>query len=98
MVCDLALTRTVMAAIREVFHEEQVSAVPPSSGSEDFGAFGAVDPPIPLCYFRVGGAGLTGLHPPAFLHSGRFLPDAEGVIRCGVRAMSTALFALLEEE
>lgn len=98
MVCDLALTRTVMAAIREVFHEEQLSAVPPSSGSEDFGAFGAVEPPIPLCYFRVGGAGLTGLHPPAFLHSGRFLPDAEGVIRCGVRAMSTALFALLEEE
>lgn len=98
MVCDPVLTRTVISAIREVFGEEQVIAVPPSSGSEDFGAFGAVDPPIPLCYFRVGSAGPNGLHPPAFLHSGRFSPDAEGVIKNGVRAMSTALLALLEEE
>lgn len=98
MVCDPVLTRTVISAIRAVFREEQVIAVPPSSGSEDFGAFGAVEPPIPLCYFRVGSAGQSDLHPPAFLHSGRFSPDAEGVIKNGVRAMSTALLALLEEE
>ena len=98
MVCDPVLTGRVIAAIRGVFGEEQVIAVPPSSGSEDFGAFGAVDPPIPLCYFRVGSAGLNSPHPPAFLHSGRFSPDAEGVIKNGVRAMSTALLALLEGE
>ncbi len=98
MVCDPVLTGRVIAAIRGVFGDEQVVAVPPSSGSEDFGAFGAVDPPIPICYFRVGSVDPNSTHPPAFLHSGKFSPDAEGVIKNGVRAMSIALLALLGEE
>ncbi|ACL17993.1 amidohydrolase [Methanosphaerula palustris] len=98
MVCNPALTNRVIAAIREVVGEEQVIAVPPSSGSEDFGAFGVVDPPIPICYFRVGSVGPNSPQPPAFLHSGRFSPDAEGVIKNGIRAMSAALLSLLEKD
>ncbi len=98
MICDPALVGVVIPAIRAVVGEGQVIAVPPSSGSEDFGAFGAVDPPIPICYFRVGGVDPNSTHPPAFLHSGKFSPDAEGVIKNGVRAMSIALLALLGEE
>jgi len=98
MICDPTLTRQVVAAIRAVLGEEQVIAVAPSPGSEDFGAFGAVVPPIPLCYFRVGSAGPHSLHPEAFLHSASFSPDAAGVIRTGVCAMSTALLALLGDD
>lgn len=98
MVCDPVLTRRVITAIQAVLGEDHVIPVAPSSGSEDFSAFGAFVPPIPLCYFRVGSADPHSPHPEAYLHSGRFSPDAAGVIRTGVRAMSTALLALLGDD
>jgi amidohydrolase len=100
---DPALTRRVMAACRKVLGDEEVHVIDPLAGSEDFGIFGDVTPPIPICYFRIGadrtsdGAGSGRSAPEASLHSAFFAPEPEPVIRTGIRALAAAVFDLLPE-
>jgi amidohydrolase len=100
---DPALTRRVMAACRKALGDEEVHVIDPLAGSEDFGIFGDVTPPIPICYFRIGadrasdGAGSGRLAPEASLHSAFFAPEPEPVIRTGIRALAAAVFDLLPE-
>ena len=89
---DTALVRRVRAAVEAALGAERVRDLGPSSGSEDFGAFGAVDPPVPLCYFRVGTGG-------GRLHSPGFAPeDPAAVIRTGVTAFAAAALDLLRPD
>jgi hippurate hydrolase len=89
---DTALVRRVRGAVEAVMGEERVASLGPSSGSEDFGAFGAVEPPVPICYFRIGSGGGT-------LHNPTFTPeDPETVIRTGVTAFTVAALDLLGRE
>lgn len=86
---DTALVRRVRAAVEAALGAERVKDLGPSSGSEDFGAFGAVDPPVPLCYFRVGTGG-------GRLHSPGFAPeDPASTIQTGVTAFAAAALDLL---
>jgi amidohydrolase len=98
---DPALTREVMAACRKALGNGQVYVIDPLAGSEDFGIFGDVNPPVPICYFRIGadraseGAGTGRSVPDASLHSAFFGPEPAPIIRTGIRAMSAAVFDLL---
>jgi hippurate hydrolase len=103
LINDPALTRRVMAACRKALGDEQVHLIDPLAGSEDFGIFGDVTPPIPICYFRIGadrasgGVGTGKAAPDASLHSAYFAPEPEPIIRTGIRAMAAAVLDLLPE-
>jgi amidohydrolase len=88
LVNDTVLVRQVRAAVEAALGLERVGSLGPSSGSEDFGAFATADPPVPLCYFRVGtGSGR--------LHSPTFAPDPKPVLGAGVTAFAAAALDLL---
>lgn len=90
---DPVITSRVTAAFLKVYGPDRVRYIEPSSGSEDFGIFGAVEPPVPICYFRVGcGDGSCG-----FLHSSRFAPDPE-IITNASHALVIAALELLSSE
>ena len=90
---DPVITSRVAAAFLRVYSPERVRQIEPSTGSEDFGIFGAVEPPVPICYFRVGcGNGSCG-----FLHSSRFAPDPE-IIGNAAQALVIAALELLSPE
>jgi hippurate hydrolase len=99
LVNDPVLTHRVMAACRRALGEDRVKEIDPLAGSEDFGIFGSVDPPIPICYFRVGadrgGEESTWPVPDAPLHSANFAPQPGPVIRTGTRTMISAVLDLL---
>ncbi len=89
VVNDTVLVRRVRAAVESVLGSDRVGDLGPSSGSEDFGAFGAIEPPVPLCYFRIGTGG-------GQLHSPNFAPeDPDFTIRTGVTAFTAAALDLL---
>lgn len=90
---DPVITSRVAAAFLKVYGPERVRRIEPSTGSEDFGIFGAVEPPVPICYFRVGcGNGSCG-----FLHSSRFAPDPEIIGNAAQALIIAALELLLPE-
>jgi len=85
---DPGLVCRVREAVLAVLGHDRVGGLGPSSGSEDFGAFAEVDPPVPLCYFRVGtGSGR--------LHSPTFAPDPGPVLTAAVTALGAAALDLL---
>jgi hippurate hydrolase len=92
MTNDPALTSRVASALTRVLGTASVLRIDPLTGSEDFGVFGLVEPPLPLCYFRVGCADETGSC--GFLHSSRFSPPP-AVIRDATRALVIAAMELL---
>jgi len=90
---DPLITSRVATAFLRVYGPDRVRYIEPSSGSEDFGIFGAVEPPIPICYFRVGcGDGSCG-----FLHSSRFAPDPK-IITNASHVLVIAALELLSRE
>lgn len=97
---DPELTRRLAAAFRGTLGEGNVVALKPEMIAEDFGAYGRVEPRIPICMFRLGTADPTaapgpgGQAPPA-LHSSRYAPAAAPSIAAGVTAMSAAVLDLL---
>jgi amidohydrolase len=96
LVNDDMLTERIALAFTRHLGKDRVKKIEPLSGSEDFGFFGAVRPPVPLCYFRVGtGSAPVGGLAPAYLHSSRFAPDPGPAIGSGVQAMSIALLELI---
>jgi len=88
---DPALTTGVIAALTLYLGADHIHRMAPLTGSEDFGLFGKVSPPIPLCYLRLG----TGHEKGAYLHSTRFsLSPVEG-IRNGMTVLSIAALSVL---
>jgi hippurate hydrolase len=90
---DPALTARVAGAFVRSFGSDRVQRIKPLTGSEDFGLFATADPPVPVCYFRLGcddGTGSCG-----FLHSSRFSPDTR-LIRTAVSALVVAAAELLD--
>lgn len=88
---DPSLTAQVIVALTECLGNEHIRRIAPLTGSEDFGVFGRVSPPIPLCYLRLGTAEEGG----AYLHSPRFFVSPETAIRNGVTTMSLAALSVL---
>jgi amidohydrolase len=102
MVNDPALTDRVRAGLVPVLGEENVICIPQLTGSEDFSVFGNGDPPIPICYLRLGAADPRELGESReagrdlpYLHSSRFAPPPDPTIRTGAVAMAAAVTALL---
>jgi amidohydrolase len=92
LVNDPDLTGRIASAFTRAFGAERVRQIKPLTGSEDFGIFGIADPPVPICYFRLGcddGKGTCG-----YLHSSRFAPDPS-VIRSAVSSLIVAATELL---
>jgi hippurate hydrolase len=102
MVNDPDLTERVRAGLVPVLGEENVILIPQLTGSEDFSVFGNGDPPVPICYLRLGAADpreleesrRTGRDLP-YLHNSRFAPPPGPTIRTGAVAMAAAVAALL---
>ena len=100
---DPALTARVAAAMKVELGAENVLALDPVMGSEDFGLFGLEGHQIPTMMFRVGAVDAeriakskqTGVPLPS-LHSGLFWPVPEPTIRTGVRAMTAAVLEIMK--
>ncbi len=88
---DEGLTRCVIAALTRCIGKDRIRRLDPLTGSEDFGLFGRVTPPIPLCYLRLGTDDGTGV----YLHSTRFSLSPEEGIRNGIIVMSVAALSIL---
>ena len=85
---DPDLVCRVRTAVEAVLGPDRVGMLGPSSGSEDFGAFARADPPVPLCYLRIGAG-------PGRLHSPEFAPDPRTVLEAGVTALTAAALELM---
>lgn len=102
MVNDPGLTERVRAGLVPVLGEENVICIPQLTGSEDFSVFSNGDPPVPICYLRLGAADprdleesrRTGRELP-YLHNSRFAPPPDPTIRTGAVAMAAAVATLL---
>ncbi|MDD1662259.1 MAG: amidohydrolase [Methanomicrobiales archaeon] len=102
MTNDPDLTERVRAGLVPVLGEENVICIPQLTGSEDFSNFGNGDPPVPICYLRLGAADpgeleesrRTGRDLP-YLHNSRFAPPPDPTIRTGAVAMAAAVVTLL---
>ena len=100
---DPALTARVATAMKAELDAENVLALDPVMGSEDFGQLGLHNHQIPTMMFRVGTMDVeriakskqTGVPLPS-LHSGLFWPVPEPTIRTAVRAMSAAVMDLMK--
>lgn len=88
---DPSLTAKVIAFLDTCLGKDRLCRMAPLTGSEDFGFFGSVDPPIPLCYLRLG----TGVENGVYLHSSRFCVCPEDGIRNGVALMSLAALSMI---
>lgn len=99
---DPALTERLTGVFQRVLGMEQVLAVPPMMGSEDFPRYG-IEAKVPSMMFRVGmtdpakfaEAKRTGTPLPA-AHSPYFAPVPEPTLRTGVIAMTAAALDLLQ--
>jgi metal-dependent amidase/aminoacylase/carboxypeptidase family protein len=96
---DPGFTKRVAGALEEGLGKENVLRIGKLTGSEDFGVFGMADPPVPLCYFRIG-TEIPGKNDTAekktYLHSSRFAPSPKGALPLGVRAMTIAILESLK--
>ena len=98
-----SLVSEVRTAIGGILGAENVIPREPVMGAEDFSEFGMTKEKIPLCMFWL------GTQPPALvaeakaknttlpsLHSPLFFPIPEPTIETGVKAMTTAVLALMK--
>src|SRR5205823_12341071 len=95
-----ALVDRVVPALKKALGDDQVKAVPPVMGAEDFGLFGkggvptfmfrlGTIPPERLAAARSRGESLPGLH------SSKYYPEPTASISTGVRAMTAAVVEFL---
>jgi len=101
---DPPMTARVAAAMKSALGAENVVAVEPVMGSEDFGLLGLEGHQIPTMMFRVGAIDTerlakskNGGAPLPSLHSSLFWPAPDLTIRTGVRAMSVAVLELMKK-
>jgi amidohydrolase len=101
VVNDSTLALRLLASLRRDYGEANVVPAPPSSASEDFGAFGRAAG-IPSVILWVGAvepgefarAAAAGAAVPG-PHSAKFAPDRERTIRTGVAAFTLSIMELL---
>jgi hippurate hydrolase len=98
---DPALVRRVRAVHEEWLGTDQVRAVKPVMGGEDFSEYGRTPHRVPLCLFWLGAVDPARLRDsegsgPALpsLHSSRFFPVLEPALRTGVTALAAAALDL----
>jgi amidohydrolase len=101
---DPALTERLTGVFRKTLGADNVVDNPPIMGSEDFGLFGLIQPPIPTCMFFLGAADPAAVAlskqngiPLPGLHSPLFAPLPEPTIRTGVKATTAAILELLKK-
>jgi hippurate hydrolase len=98
------LTSTVRRTLEGLLGPDNVLARDPVMGAEDFAEYGLTKEKVPLCMFwlgtqapeRVAEAKAKGETLPS-LHSPYFHPVPEPTIKSGVRAMTTAVIALMKK-
>lgn len=96
-----SLVAEVVPAFEAALGEENVLAVKPTMGAEDFGRYNRDGVPTFMFWLgtvqpdRFAKAAETGEHLPS-LHSAFFAPDPEPSIQTGVRAMTSAVVRLLQ--
>jgi hippurate hydrolase len=101
---DPALARRVAASLERALGKENVAAVEPIMGSEDFSLYALDAPRPPICMFWLGAidparfreAREKGLRIPG-PHSSEFAPMPEPSIRTGVKAMTSVVLDLLSK-
>jgi hippurate hydrolase len=99
---DPALTRRVRTSLVNWLGADNVTAIDPEMGGEDFSQFGRTIEQVPICLFRVGAVDpalvaesqRTGVPLPS-LHSSKFAPLPEPTIKTGVTALTGAALDLL---
>ncbi len=101
---DPALTRRIRGAISAWIGAENMRAIDPEMGGEDFGRFG-LDGKVPVSMFRVGAVDpakyaesqRTG-EPLPSLHSSKFAPLPVPTIKTGVTGLTAAVLDLLAKK
>jgi hippurate hydrolase len=99
-----AFTGEVRKVLEKTFGPDHVLARDPVMGAEDFSEFGITKEKVPLCMFWLGtqpaeavaDANAKGITLPS-LHSPFFKPVPEPSIETGVKAMTSALLALMKK-
>lgn len=101
---DPELNRRLEVLFTDLLGEDNVTELPPSNGSEDFGMFGLVDPPIPVLFYNLGvtsperlakaESGEISLAPE---HEPGFYPDLVKSLPTGVLTMAGAALELLKK-
>jgi amidohydrolase len=102
---DPALTRRVRGSLVNWLGADNVTAIDPEMGGEDFSQFGRTTEKVPICLFRVGAVDpalvaeskRTGVPLPS-LHSSKFAPLPEPTIKTGVTALTAAALDLLAKK
>lgn len=101
---DPSLTERAMKAVAKKIGEDNVTAIPPVMGGEDFGQFARTDENIPGVIFWLGAvsperyaASKTDGMPLPSLHSPLFAPDYDPAIATGVDAMTAAAIDLFRD-
>lgn len=96
------LTEQVSTTLRKVLGADQVHALSPVMGAEDFAYYGRVEPKIPSLIFWLGAAKPSDVEAAArgemklpSLHSPFFKPDRETTLKTGVTAMTNAVLGLM---
>jgi hippurate hydrolase len=99
---DPYLTERVRAILVSVLGDGNVIPIPQLTGSEDFSVFSNGNPPVPICYMRLGAADPRDLEESRrngkelpYLHSSRFAPPPDPTIRIGAISMAGAVAGLL---
>lgn len=100
---DPQLTERLVAALKPVIGEKNVTESTPSMGGEDFGRIGRAG--VPIVMLKLGVVGQErldayrdkGEQPPS-LHSAKFYPDPEKSISTGVTTFVTAVQELLPKD
>jgi amidohydrolase len=101
---DPSLTRRVRDSLTHWLGAEQVKAIDPEMGGEDFSRFGLTTEKIPICLFRLGAVDPTavaesqrsGIALPS-LHSSHFAPVPEPTIKTGVTALTAVALDFLRK-
>ena len=101
---DPNLTGRVARALTAALGSENVIETDPVMGGEDFSQFGLQNPKVPICIFWLGAvdparireARETGASLPS-LHSSEFAPVPDVTLRTGVKAMTSAVLALMKK-
>ena len=98
------LTKRLVAVWKKTLGADNVEAVDPTMGGEDFSEYSLPDHSIPAVDFHIGAVdpvkiaeSKTTGEPLPSLHSSKFAPVPEPTIRTGVVAMTTAVLELMKK-
>ena len=102
---DPDLMSQVVQSLRKAIGDENVQALNPVMGGEDFGRYGRTDHQVPVCMLWLGAVDprqherfLKGEIELPSLHSSQFAPLPEPTIRTGVTAMTQTLLDLFNSK